>query len=82
MTLTSLWESPTQKRFCAIGAEIDPLQSEGKLLSDKLTAAGVQTDYQMFTGVTNKFFGMAAVVPQAKEAQVLAASKLKAAFGL
>ena len=65
-----------------IGAEIDPLQSEGKILSDKLTAAGVQTDYQMYTGVTHEFFGMAAVVPQAKEAQALAAKKLKSAFGL
>ena len=65
-----------------IGAEIDPLQSEGKMLSDKLTTAGVQTDYQMYTGVTHEFFGMAAVVPQAKEAQALAAKKLKAAFGL
>ena len=65
-----------------MGQDIDPLQSEGKLLSEKLAAAGVQTDYQMFTGVTHEFFGMAAVVPQAKEAQVLAVSKLKAAFGL
>ena len=65
-----------------IGAEIDPLQSEGKMLSDKLSAAGVETDYQLFPGVTHEFFGMAAVVPQAKEAQALAAKKLKAAFGL
>jgi acetyl esterase len=65
-----------------IAAEIDPLQTEGKILSDKLTAAGVQTDYQLYTGVTHEFFGMAAVVPQAKEAQALAASKLKVALGL
>ena len=65
-----------------IGAEIDPLQSEGKMLSDKLSAAGVETDYQLFPGVTHEFFGMASVVPQAKEAQALAAKKLKAAFGL
>ncbi len=65
-----------------IAAEIDPLQTEGKILSDKLTAAGVQTDYQLYTGVTHEFFGMAAVVPQAKEAQALAANKLKAALGL
>jgi acetyl esterase/lipase len=64
-----------------IGAEIDPLQSEGKLLSDKLKEAGVKTDYQLYNGVTHEFFGMAAVVPQAKEAQALAASKLKSAFG-
>ena len=64
-----------------IGAEIDPLQTEGKLLSEKLKAANVATDYELYTGVTHEFFGMAAVVPQAKEAQALAAKKLKAAFG-
>ena len=65
-----------------IGAEIDPLQSEGKLLADKLKDAGVETDYELYNGVTHEFFGMATVVPQAKEAQGLAAKKLKAALGL
>ena len=65
-----------------IAAEIDPLQTEGKILSDKLVAAGVQTDYRLYSGVTHEFFGMAPVITQAKEAQALAASKLKAAFGL
>ena len=63
-----------------IGAEIDPLQTEGKLLSEKLKAANVATDYELYTGVTHEFFGMAAVVPQAKEAQALAVKKLKTAF--
>lgn len=63
-----------------IGAEIDPLQSEGKLLSDKFKEAGVETDYELYKGVTHEFFGMAAIVPQAKEAQALASRKLKAAF--
>jgi len=65
-----------------IGAEIDPLASEVKLLSEKLKEADVETDYKMFNGVTHEFFGMAAVVPQAKEAQALAATKLKSAFGI
>ena len=65
-----------------IGAEIDPLQTEGKLLADKLKAANVETDYELYNGVTHEFFGMAAVVPQAKDAQALAAKKLKAALGL
>lgn len=65
-----------------IGAEIDPLQTEGKLLSDRLKAAKVETDYELYGGVTHEFFGMATVVPQAKEAQALAAKKLKAAFGI
>ena len=65
-----------------IGAEIDPLQTEGKLLADKLKDAGVDTTYELYNGVTHEFFGMATVVPQAKDAQALAAKKLKAAFGL
>jgi acetyl esterase len=65
-----------------IGAEIDPLASEGKLLADKLKDADVKTDYEMYDGVTHEFFGMATVVPQAKEAQGLAAKKLKSAFGM
>lgn len=64
-----------------IGAEIDPLQSEGKLLSDKFKDAKVDTDYELYHGVTHEFFGMAAVVPQAKDAQALATKKLKSAFG-
>ena len=63
-----------------IGAELDPLQTEGKLLGDKLKDANVTTDYKLYDGVTHEFFGMAAVVPQAKDAQALAVSKLKDAF--
>lgn len=65
-----------------IGAEIDPLQSEGKMLADRLKATGVATDYELYEGVTHEFFGMAAVVPEAKDAQALAARKLKSALGL
>jgi acetyl esterase len=63
-----------------IGAEIDPLQSEGKMLADKLTAARVTTTYKLYTGVTHEFFGMASIIPEAKQAQALAASQLKNAF--
>ena len=63
-----------------IGAELDPLQSEGKMLSDKLKDAKVDTDYKLYDGVTHEFFGMASVVPQAKDAQQEAISKLKSAF--
>lgn len=65
-----------------IGAEIDPLQTEGKILSEKLKAAGVVTDYELYNGVTHEFFGMAALVPQARAAQALTAKKLKTAFNL
>ncbi len=63
-----------------IGAEYDPLMTEGKTLADKLTAAGVKTNYQLYNGTTHEFFGMAAVVPEAKAAQGVVVSDLKAAL--
>ena len=63
-----------------IGAEYDPLMSEGKTLADKLNAAGVKTNYKLCNGTTHEFFGMAAVVPQAKDAQSVAVSDLKSAL--
>ena len=64
-----------------IAAEIDPLATDGKMLSDKLKDAGVDVDYKMYDGVTHEFFGMATVVPDAKDAQAKAAANLKKAFG-
>ena len=65
-----------------IAAEIDPLQTEGKLLADKLSAANVESDYELYNGVTHEFFGMATVIPEAKKAQELASKKIKSAFGM
>jgi acetyl esterase len=62
--------------------QIDPLQSEGIALVGKLKAAGVAVDTKNWDGVTHEFFGMGAVVPEAKEAQDYAANQLKKAFGL
>lgn len=63
-----------------IAAEIDPLQTEGMSLRDKLTAAGVSVDYTLYTGTTHEFFGTYDVVPPAQDAQTHAADRLKAAF--
>ncbi|GAA4020590.1 hypothetical protein GCM10022409_00050 [Hymenobacter glaciei] len=63
-----------------IGAEYDPLMSEGKTLADKLTAAGVKTNYKLYDGTTHEFFGMAAAVPEAKDAQGVVVSDLKGAL--
>jgi acetyl esterase len=63
-----------------ITAEIDPLMSEGKQLADKLKAAGSQVTYQDHEGVTHEFFGMAAVLDDAKRAQATAVRELKQAF--
>lgn len=63
-----------------VAAQIDPLTTEGKLLADKLKEAGVEVDYKLYDGVTHEFFGMAAVVPDAKDAQSYAAGRLKNGF--
>jgi acetyl esterase/lipase len=63
-----------------IGAEIDPLQTEGKILADKLKEAGVEVNYMLYEGVTHEFFGMATVLEDAKKAQAYAASDLKKSF--
>ncbi|MDN3656750.1 alpha/beta hydrolase [Ferruginibacter paludis] len=63
-----------------IAAEYDPLRSEGELLRDNFKKAGVAVNYKLYQGVTHEFFGMAAVVPEAKDAQQFAAGELKKAF--
>ncbi len=63
-----------------VGAEIDPLRSEGKTYADKLQAAGIPVTYRLYQGVTHEFFGMGVVVDEAKEAMTLASEQLKSAF--
>lgn len=66
--------------FTIINAELDPLLSDGEALESKLKAAGVNVDRKVYDGVTHEFFGMGALVPEAKEALGYAASQLKDAF--
>lgn len=63
-----------------IGAQIDPLRSEGKDYADALKAAGVSTEYKLYHGVTHEFFGLGAVVDTAKIAEADAGEALKKAF--
>ncbi|WP_219921586.1 alpha/beta hydrolase [Rufibacter sp. XAAS-G3-1] len=65
-----------------INAEIDPLLSEGQLYAAKLRAAGINVSSKVYEGVTHEFFGMATVVPEAREAQKMAADELRKAFGM
>ena len=60
--------------------EIDPLRSEGMMLTEKLKAAKVEVDHKDYTGVTHEFFGMGAAVDKAKDAEKYASSRLKKAF--
>ncbi|MDQ3046915.1 MAG: alpha/beta hydrolase [Bacteroidota bacterium] len=63
-----------------IAAQYDPLRTEGKQLADNLNKAGVKTFYKLYKGTTHEFFGMSAVVPEAKQAQAFATAELKIAF--
>jgi acetyl esterase len=63
-----------------INAEIDPLLSDGKELADKLKEAGVSVKQKTYDGVTHEFFGMAAVVADARDAQKLASERLRDSF--
>lgn len=63
-----------------ITAQIDPLRSEGKAYAEALTAAGVSVSYTNVEGVTHEFFGMGAVLDEARQAQKIAAENLRKAF--
>lgn len=63
-----------------ITAEIDPLRSEGTSFAQRLAAAGVPVDYRNYPGVTHEFFGMGAVLPDARQAVEQAAGNLKKSF--
>ena len=63
-----------------ITADIDPLRSEGRAYAERLAAAGVAVDYANYAGVTHEFFGMGAVLAEARTAVARAASNLKASF--
>jgi acetyl esterase/lipase len=64
-----------------IAAQIDPLRSEGKDLADRLKDAGVEVDYKNYEGAAHEFFGMGAVLDDAKAAQEQAAAGLRKGFG-
>ncbi|MBC5823390.1 MAG: alpha/beta hydrolase [Candidatus Eremiobacteraeota bacterium] len=64
-----------------IAAQIDPLLTEGRRYADRLRDAGIRVHYREFYGVTHEFFGMGAVVDEAKAAVSFAATDLHNAAG-
>lgn len=61
-------------------AECDPLVDEGILYADKLRAAGVPVDLEIYRGVVHGFIQMGRAIVEATRAQADAARALKHAF--
>lgn len=65
---------------CVVLAECDPLVDEGIAYADRLRAAGVAVQLELYRGLTHDFIKMGRVLPEAPAAQEAAACALKEAF--
>jgi acetyl esterase len=65
---------------CVILAECDPLVDEGLAYADRLRAAGVAVDLELYRGLTHDFIKMGRVLKEAAHAQQAAADALKKAW--
>lgn len=63
-----------------INARLDPLRSDGALLEEALRRAGVPVERREYEGVAHEFFGAAAVLHKARDAQAYAGRRLSEAF--
>ncbi|MDA7417950.1 alpha/beta hydrolase [Xenophilus arseniciresistens] len=61
-------------------AECDPLVDEGLQYADKLRAAGVPVDLELYRGVVHEFVKMGRAVPEALQAHAHMAAALRAAL--
>jgi len=64
-----------------ITAELDPLRDQGELYTARLNEAGVPAELARFDGAVHGFFSKGDRFDAAAEAQALAASALRRAFG-
>lgn len=64
-----------------ITAEIDPLRSDGERLAEAFQIQGTPVELRNYEGVTHEFFGMEAVVDEARVAQRFACERLRTALG-
>lgn len=63
-----------------INARIDPLRSDGAKLEGALRDAGVPVERRDYEGVAHEFFGAAAVLEKARQAQAYAGERLRTAL--
>jgi acetyl esterase len=67
-------------RAYVVTAGFDPLRDEGKAYADKLNRAGVAAVYVDYPSMIHGFFGMSAVLPQARQAIGDACAALRKVF--
>ncbi|MEO6031474.1 MAG: alpha/beta hydrolase fold domain-containing protein [Burkholderiaceae bacterium] len=65
---------------CVILAECDPLVDEGLAYADRLRAAGVHVELELYRGVTHDFIKLGRMLPEARAAQDVIGATLKSAF--
>jgi len=65
---------------CIILAECDPLVDEGLAYGDRLRAAGVAVELELYRGLTHDFIKMGRVLKEAGQAQGVAADALRRAW--
>ncbi len=65
---------------CVLLAECDPLVDEGIAYADRLRAAGVAVELEIYRGVTHDFIKMGRVLPEADLALDVAATALRQAL--
>ena len=63
-------------------AECDPLTDEGVMYADRLRAAGVPVDLEIYRGVIHEFIKIGRIIPEARHAHADAARALRHAFHL
>ncbi len=61
-------------------AECDPLADEGVAYADRLRAAGVPTQLELWRGVTHDFIKLGRAIPEARAAQAAIAQALRGVF--
>ena len=78
-------EAPDHECLCPalfLLAECDPVVDDGIGYADRLRAAGVPVDLEIYRGVTHDFMKMGRVLPEALQALDRAAAALRTAWNL
>ncbi len=67
---------------CVLLAECDPLVDEGLAYADRLRAAGVAVELELYRGLTHDFIKLGRALKEAGLAQAVAARALRRAWGM